>query len=108
MHKNMYDFSVGFFEDPFSSFEWDAEKSRTNHEKHGISFEEAQRVFADPNRLEVADTIHSSSTETRFRCIGEIDGGIVTVRYTHREGKIRIFGAGFWRKERKAYEKENG
>jgi uncharacterized DUF497 family protein len=107
-YKNMYDFSGGFFKEPVSSFEWDEEKNRINQEKHGITFEEAQRVFLYPLRIEVEDETHGSGDEVRLRCIGMIEGGVVTVRYTHRNGKIRIYGAGFWRKERKAYEKENG
>ena len=33
--------------------------------------------------------------------------GIVTVRFTHRAGVIRIFGAGYWRKGKVIYEREN-
>jgi hypothetical protein len=33
--------------------------------------------------------------------------GIITVRFTYRYGKIRIFGAGYWRKGKKEYEKKN-
>ena len=32
---------------------------------------------------------------------------IMTVRFAYRDGKIRIFGAAFWRKGKKRYEKEN-
>lgn len=27
--------------------------------------------------------------------------------FTHRNGKIRVFGAGYWRKGKKCYEEEN-
>jgi uncharacterized DUF497 family protein len=30
-------------------FEWDARKAAVNRAKHGVSFEEAGTVFADPN-----------------------------------------------------------
>ena len=33
-------------------FSWDARKARINLEKHGVSFEEAATVFADPEALE--------------------------------------------------------
>jgi hypothetical protein len=33
--------------------------------------------------------------------------GILTVRFTWRNQTIRIFGAGYWRKGKKLYEKEN-
>jgi hypothetical protein len=31
----------------------------------------------------------------------------MTVRFTYRAGVIRIFGAGYWRKGKKIYEREN-
>ena len=34
--------------------------------------------------------------------------GVLTVRFTYRDSKIRIIGAGYWRKGKKIYEKENG
>jgi uncharacterized DUF497 family protein len=33
-------------------FDWDPTKDMANIEKHGIAFEDAEAVFADPNRLE--------------------------------------------------------
>jgi hypothetical protein len=30
--------------------------------------------------------------------LGEVDGGILTVRFTYRNEIIRIFGAGYWKK----------
>ncbi|NCN72377.1 MAG: BrnT family toxin, partial [Betaproteobacteria bacterium] len=32
-------------------FEWDNRKAQANQNKHGICFEEAARVFLDPNRI---------------------------------------------------------
>jgi uncharacterized DUF497 family protein len=92
----------------FGPFEWDEDKNRINLEKHGISFEESQAAFLDPNRVVLRDVNHSTGEEQRFQCIGDVGGGILTVRYTHRNGLIRIIGAGFWRKEKRVYEKENG
>ena len=40
-------------------------------------------------------------------CFGEVEGGILTVRFTYRGGVIRIFGAGYWRKGKAIYEREN-
>ena len=87
-------------------FEWDAEKDSENREKHGVSFELAQYAFADPNRVIAQDMTHSQD-ETRFFCFGRVGDGILTVRFTYREGSIRIFGAGYWRKGKKIYEQEN-
>lgn len=87
-------------------FEWDEAKNRHNSQKHGVSFERAKRAFLDPLRVIVEDLEHSSE-EKRWFCMGEVEGGILTVRFTYRRSIIRIFGAGYWRKGRKRYEKEN-
>jgi len=89
-----------------SSFEWDENKNIQNQKKHGISFEEAQFAFADLFRVILEDVEHST-IEKRFFCLGKYNDAIVTVRFTYREGKIRIFGACYWRKGKKIYEKEN-
>jgi len=36
-----------------------------------------------------------------------MDGGIPVVRFTLRDGVVRIFGAGYWRKGMAIYEREN-
>jgi uncharacterized DUF497 family protein len=89
-----------------SRFEWDAQKEIKNFEKHGIDFYTAVLAFRDSNRVIAIDEGHSE-TETRQFCIGKIGKVIVTVRFTLRGNKIRIIGAGFWRKGRKLYEKQN-
>jgi hypothetical protein len=71
-----------------------------------LSFFIAQKAFADPNRVIAEDRKHSSE-ESRFYCIGKVDDGIITVRFTFRDNIIRIFGAGYWRKGKKIYEEEN-
>lgn len=40
-------------------FEWDKEKARTNHCKHGVSFFEEREVFGDEMLLTVTDSDHS-------------------------------------------------
>jgi uncharacterized DUF497 family protein len=87
-------------------FEWDEDKNRENQEKHKVSFSVAQRAFLDPNRV-IAEDITHSHEEERFYCIGRVDEGIVTVRFTFRENVIRLFGAGYWRKGKKIYEEKN-
>ncbi len=84
------------------SFEWDEEKNAENQAKHGVSFEEAQLAFADPNRRIIRDLEHSE-TEERWFSLGQVERGIVTVRFTYRGDHIRIFGAGFWRRGKKRY-----
>ena len=89
-----------------STFEWDDAKNAVNIEKHGVAFTDAQRAFFDPKRVILKDVGHSEA-EDRFFCIGCVDGGIMTVRFTYRTPKIRIFGAGYWRKGKQIYETRN-
>jgi len=88
------------------SFDWDEEKNRENQIKHGVSFAEAQYAFADRYRVILKDHAHSD-LEERFYCIGKVGDGIMTVRFTFRENKIRIFGAGYWRKGKRIYEEQS-
>ncbi|HET6384096.1 MAG TPA: BrnT family toxin [Armatimonadota bacterium] len=46
-------------------FAWDARKAETNRHKHGVTFEEAATVFADPMSLTIADPLRSEN-EARF------------------------------------------
>jgi len=63
-------------------------------------------AFADPRRVIAEDLSHRSS-EKRYYCFGEVGDGILTVRFTYREGVIRIFGAGYWRRGKRVYDREN-
>jgi len=89
-----------------SDFEWDETKNLINQEDHGVSFELAQFAFEDPKRIIVRDMAHEKG-EKRFFCFGSIDGKILTVRFSFRRKRIRIYGAGYWRKGRKHYEQKN-
>ena len=89
-----------------SDFDWDANKDKLNQEKHGVSFALAQLAFLDPNRVILEDLEHSAE-EKRYYCLGSVSYGIMTVRFTYRKNKIRIFGAGYWRKGKRIYEREN-
>ena len=89
------------------SFEWDEGKNAENENKHNVSFEDAQFAFFDRNRVIAKDVGHSQ-IEKRYYCFGIVGDGVLTVRFTYRGEKIRIFGAGYWRKGRDVYEKENG
>jgi len=87
-------------------FEWDENKDAENQEKHGVAFSLAQYAFADPHRV-IAEDLEHSEDENRHFCFGEVEGAILTVRFTYRGGVIRIFGAGYWRKGKAIYEREN-
>jgi hypothetical protein len=66
----------------------------------------AQQAFLDPDRVIAQDLDHSGD-EQRYFCFGQVAGGVMTVRFTYRAGRIRIFGAGYWRKGKKIYDKQN-
>jgi hypothetical protein len=91
---------------PSASFEWDSRKDAENQAKHGVAFALAQHAFSDPQRVIAVDTRHSVG-EQRYFCIGRVGEGVLTVRFTFRSGVIRIIGAGFWRKGKVIYEREN-
>ena len=80
-----------------SDFEWDSARDKLNQKKHGVSFALAQLAFLDNNRVILEDLEHSDD-EKRYYCLGKVAGGILTVRFTYRKTKIRIIGAGYWRK----------
>jgi len=90
-----------------SNFEWNHDKDIENQVKHDVSFSLAQLAFLDHKRIILEDISHSTKIEQRFYCLGEVAEGILTVRFTYRDKKIRIFGAGYWRKGKRIYEKEN-
>ena len=90
-------------EDPaLEGFEWDPQKRRSNVVKHGIDFARALLVFSDP--LAVIFESRSHESETRQLIVGQVDGRLVTVVFTLREGRIRIVSARRARKsERRRY-----
>jgi hypothetical protein len=63
-------------------------------------------AFAGPHRVIIEDLDHGGD-EDLFFCLSKVKGGVMTVRFTVREGIIRIIGAGYWRKGKKIYDKEN-
>ena len=89
----------------YGIFVWDREKEHRNRDRHGFLFTDAVQAFDDPFRLILFDRRHSDR-EIRFFCIGAVDESVITVRFTLREDKIRIIGAGCWRKWRQVYEEK--
>ena len=65
----------------------------------------AQRAFFDPQRV-IAEDLSHSAAEKRYFCFGFVGDGVMTVRFTWRESRIRIFGAGYWRKGKAIYEQQ--
>ena len=87
------------------NFEWDEKKAKTNAVKHGVRFEDAATVFADPLSLTIPDPAHSQAEE-RFIILGESHTGkLLVVVHTARSDNLRIISARrASRRERKNYE----
>ena len=90
-------------------FSWDARKALSNLKKHGVPFEEAATVFADPDALDWDDPEHSDA-EIRSKRLGtSVTGRVLIVIYTPRKVNnakeiIRIISARqATRKERQTY-----
>jgi uncharacterized protein len=76
-------------------FEWDPAKSLANARKHGITFEEAESVFADDHALLIDDPDHSEA-EDRFVLLGlsaKLRVVIVVHCYRGDDAVIRIISA---------------
>ena len=68
-------------------FEYDDAKSRSNLDKHGLDFLEAQALWLDPKLLELQVT---SEGEIRFVVIGMIKGKHWSAVVTYRGERIRL------------------
>ena len=86
-----------------AGFDWDEVKNRLNVEKHGVSFDQAQRI-CDDRILVVIDP--RSYSEVRWIGIGRIDpAAVLTVVFTERRDRRRLISARpASRKERKRYD----
>ena len=84
-------------------FEYDDNKSQQCLDERNFDFDRASRVFSDAVDCEIEDERHDYG-ETRYIKTGMVEGDIITVVWTPRNGKIRIITA--WpasRQERKRY-----
>ena len=84
-------------------YEWDETKSQENLSKHGLSFDDAEIVFAGPcvtfedNRFDYG--------EPRFITLGHLEGRVVVVAHTPRGVRMRIISMRKGnRREEKAYQ----
>jgi uncharacterized DUF497 family protein len=68
-------------------FEFDERKSSSNKVKHGIDFIEAQQLWLDTSRIEVASR---TIDEPRFIVIGQVNGKHWAAVITYREERVRI------------------
>ncbi len=83
-------------------FEFDDHKNQINEKKHGIGFFEAQRLWFDPDMLQIPAKLED---EPRTMVIGKIKDKLWTAIVTSRGHKIRIISIRRSReKEVKLYE----
>jgi len=79
------------------NFEWDAAKAASNLKKHGVSFEEAAEIFADPLQLSILDD--ASEGEERWITLGNTKARKLRLvvhtfmEYQDRQIVIRIISA---------------
>ena len=82
---------------------WDADKAGRNARKHGVTFEEAATVFADPLALIIEDESHPENA----RIMGEsLAARILLVVFVERDRDVmRLISARrATRQERRRYE----
>ncbi len=93
-------------------FEWDPKKEEINIQKHGITFEQALYVFADPYALNRYDDEHSEEEE-RWLLLGKsMDEVLLVVVHTFKDQDgielVRIISARKASKnESKAYQRRH-
>ena len=68
-------------------YEYDPEKSQLNKIKHGIDFEEAQKLWADEQHIVIESAYKE---EPRSLVIGRIDGVCWVAVVTYRFEAVRI------------------
>lgn len=74
-------------------FEWDDAKAKANLKKHGVAFDEALSVFADPLARIFDDPDHSEN-EPRELIVGfSAKPRLLVVGFTERSGRVRLVHA---------------
>ncbi len=68
-------------------YEFDKNKSASNLHKHGIDFVEAQKLWYDPDLIEIQA---KCATEPRFLIVAKIKRKHWSAIITYRNDKIRI------------------
>lgn len=72
-------------------FTWDPRKAVANVRKHGITFDEAATVFADPLALAVQDEVHADRTV--LIGLSEQDRVLLVVHVELDDDTIRLVSA---------------
>jgi hypothetical protein len=84
-------------------YEWDEAKNRKNLAKHGLSFEDAERVFSGPCVTFEDDRFDYG--EERLITLGLLTGRLVVIAHSPRDEGTRIISMRKGnRREQKAYQ----
>ena len=84
-------------------FEWDRAKARENLKKHGVAFDEALTVFADPLARIFDDPDHSESEQRELIVGHSVQQRLLVVSFTDRQPRTRIISA----REATSHERRN-
>jgi len=86
-------------------FEWDSSKAASNLRRHGVSFEEAIGIFADPLARIFDDEDHTIDEHREIIIGHSMRERLLLVVFTQREAVIRVISSRKATKnERKDYE----
>ncbi|MGB3494383.1 MAG: BrnT family toxin [Elainellaceae cyanobacterium] len=86
-------------------FEWDQSKANANLKKHGVSFEEAKTIFANPLAVIFDDEAHSVFEQREIIMGHSWQNRLLLVAFTQRSSSVRIISARLaTHKEREDYE----
>jgi uncharacterized protein len=69
-------------------YEWDEAKNRANRAKHGLSFEDAARIFSGPCVTFEDDRFDYG--EERLITLGLLAGRVVVIAHTPRDEGTRV------------------
>ncbi|MBI3442342.1 MAG: BrnT family toxin [Candidatus Sungbacteria bacterium] len=86
-------------------FEWDSHNRDKNLIAHGVTNEECEETFFDPDKKMLGDEIHSEN-ETRYILIGRTNTGrLLFIAFVLRKNRIRVISArDLNKREQKLYE----
>ena len=88
-------------------YEWDEAKNRTNVAKHGLSFEDAEQVFAGPCVTFEDDSV--AYGEERLITLGMLAGRLIVIARSPRDHGTRIISMRKGnRREQKIYKERLG
>jgi uncharacterized DUF497 family protein len=93
-------------------FQWDPAKAQSNALKHGVSFDQAAKVFQDALALTIYDEANSHEEERWFTLGYDASGKLLAIAHTYEIAgltnvRIRLISARrATRRERAVYESE--